>query len=35
MVLEGERGCSRWLGEMKEGGAEDVAIREGGRERGI
>ena len=35
MVFEGERGCSRWLGEMKEGGAEDEAIREGGRERGM
>ena len=28
-------GCSRELGAMKEGGAEDAAIREGGRERGM
>ena len=34
-MLEGERGCSRWLGEMKEGGAENLARREGGREGGI
>ena len=36
MALGVEReGCSRWLEALKEGGAEDAAIREGGRERGM
>ena len=35
MVVEDEGECSGELGEMREGGAEDAAIREGGREGGI